>query len=177
MIIEKSKSVLLCGSNSGNRMHYINKALNRMEELCGKIILKSSIYETSPWGFTNQPEFLNQVIIIETSLQPVNLLHTLKKIEKELGRINSEKWQQRIIDIDILFYDELIFESDELTIPHPLLHKRKFTLIPLNEMLPGFIHPALKKTISELTIECEDSGEVKKLTTEFTPKESLRIKT
>lgn len=167
MNAEKAKIVLLSGSNSGNRVHYINEAMRRTEALIGKIILKSSLYETSPWGFTEQPHFLNQVAVIETSLKPLKVLQTLKKIEKELGRTITEKWKQRIIDIDILFYDDIIFESDELTIPHPMLHKRKFTLVPLIEIMPDFIHPVFKKKITELIINCEDTGEVKKITGDF----------
>lgn len=167
MNAEKSKAVLLLGSNSGDRVHYINKALSRMEKLIGHTVLKSPLYESSPWGFAEQPDFLNQVVVITTSLQPPDLLKALKKIETELGRTTAEKWKQRIIDIDILFYDEIIFESEELTIPHPMLHERKFTLVPLNEIMPGFIHPVLKKTISELIISCDDTGVVRKITDDF----------
>ncbi|HKR05268.1 MAG TPA: 2-amino-4-hydroxy-6-hydroxymethyldihydropteridine diphosphokinase [Bacteroidia bacterium] len=167
MNAEKSKAVLLLGSNSGDRVHYINKALSRMEKLIGNTVLKSSLYESSPWGFAEQPDFLNQVAVIKTPLKPVELLKKLKEIEKEIGRTTSEKWKQRIIDIDILFYDEIIFESEELTIPHPMLHERKFTLVPLIEIMPGFIHPVLKKTISELIISCDDTGEVRKITDDF----------
>jgi 2-amino-4-hydroxy-6-hydroxymethyldihydropteridine diphosphokinase len=167
MNAEKSKAVLLLGSNSGDRVHYINKALSCIEKFIGNIVLKSSLYESSPWGFAEQPDFLNRVVVIMTSLQPSELLNTLKKTETELGRITAEKWKQRIIDIDILFYDEIIFESAELTIPHPMLPKRKFTLVPLVEIMPGFIHPVFKKTISELIISCEDTGEVRKITDDF----------
>jgi 2-amino-4-hydroxy-6-hydroxymethyldihydropteridine diphosphokinase len=163
----KSEIVLLLGSNSGDCIQYINKALTHIEKLAGKIILTSSVYQTSPWGYTDQPDFLNQVIVIETSLEPAKLLHTLKRIEKELGRADAEKWKQRIIDIDILFYDKLIFESDELIIPHPLLHKRRFALVPLNEIMPGFIHPLLKKKINKLMHDCTDAGEVKKWNSDF----------
>ncbi len=164
---EKSETVLLLGSNSGDRLDNIKKAINRIEELTGSVILKSSLYETSPWGFAEQPDFLNCVIVLKTSLKPLQLLHTLKKIELETGRIITEKWKERIIDIDILFYDEVIFESEELTIPHPLMHERRFTLIPLNEILPDFVHPLLKKKTAELVSNCRDEGTVKKITNDF----------
>jgi len=168
MKAEKCKAVLLLGSNLGNRMLYINTALHRLEEeSVGKIILKSSVYETSPWGFTDQPDFLNQVAVIETSLKPMELLKKLKKIEKELGRTTSGKWQQRTIDIDILFYDEIIFESGDLIIPHPFLHKRKFTLVPLVEIMPDFVHPALKKKMTELLYDCQDACKVNKTNFDF----------
>ncbi|MEO5569647.1 MAG: 2-amino-4-hydroxy-6-hydroxymethyldihydropteridine diphosphokinase [Bacteroidia bacterium] len=167
MNVQLTDVCLLFGSNSGNRLDYITNALNRVAERAGKIISKSSCYETAPWGFTGQPDFLNRVAIVETALTPVQLLQALKSIEKELGRIKIEKWKQRIIDIDILFYGDLIFESIELTIPHPLLHKRKFTLIPLNELMPGLIHPLFKKRISQLLLECEDGGEVNLLKPEL----------
>jgi len=165
---KKSETVLLLGSNSGDRVFNIKKAVQRVEELIGTIALKSSLYETSPWGFTEQPDFLNYVIVLKTSLKPLPLLHTLKKIEFETGRIITEKWKERIIDIDILFYEEIIFESEELTIPHPLMHERRFTLIPLNEILTDFVHPVFKKRIAELTDSCKDQGMVKKMINDFT---------
>jgi 2-amino-4-hydroxy-6-hydroxymethyldihydropteridine diphosphokinase len=168
MNAEKYKVVLLLGSNLGNRMLYINTALNRLDEEPGsKIVLKSSIYETAPWGFTDQPDYLNQVAVIETSLQPLELLQTLKKIEKELGRTASGKWKERTIDIDILFYDEIIFRSGDLIIPHPFLHKRKFTLVPLVEIMPDFVHPALKKKMTELLTDCLDTCNVNKTNFDF----------
>ena len=167
MKAKKSKAVLLLGSNSGDRVDYINKAMSFIQKLAGKITLESAFYQTSPWGFTDQPDFLNKVVVVETYSEPLKLLQTFKSIEKELGRINNEKWKQRCIDIDILFYDELIFNSDELIIPHPLLHKRRFTLVPLNEIMPGFTHPLLKKKTNELLNDCEDAGEVKRWNTDF----------
>jgi len=167
MKTEEVKAVLLLGSNLGNSSDHINKALALIEKLAGKILLKSSVYETSPWGYADQPDFLNQVIVIETLLSPHWLLEALKIIEKELGRAAVEKWRERIIDIDILFYNELTCKTEELIIPHPFLHKRRFTLEPLAEILPGFIHPVLKKTIKELLEACEDKGAVKRLKPDF----------
>jgi 2-amino-4-hydroxy-6-hydroxymethyldihydropteridine diphosphokinase len=157
------KAILLLGSNSGNRERYLMQAEEQIVKQVGKIVQSSFVYETSPWGFTDQPDFLNKVISIETPLEPIKLLHTLKNIETAAGRIINEKWKERIIDIDILFYDDLIYNSDELTIPHPFIKERKFTLMPLNEIMPEYIHPVLKKTINELLKSCDDEGQVQKL--------------
>jgi 2-amino-4-hydroxy-6-hydroxymethyldihydropteridine diphosphokinase len=165
---EKFETVLLLGSNSGDRLHNIKKAINGIEDEIGPVTLKSSLYETSPWGFFEQPDFLNCVIITKTSLKPLQLLHTVKKIEIKLGRISAEKWQQRIIDIDILFYDSVVLTTKQLTIPHPLLHERKFTLIPLKEIMPDSVHPVFKKRIAELADNCKDRGMVKKMINDFT---------
>lgn len=162
--MEKSKkeSVLLLGSNEGNRLQALNSAVSLIEKSVGKIIKESSVYQTDPWGFTEQPDFLNKIVVVETLHSPHELLHAIKNIEKKLGRSTTEKWQSRVIDIDILYYDELILQSDELTIPHPYLHDRNFTLIPLNEIMPHQMHPVFKKPTHELLNVCADKGQVKK---------------
>ena len=151
---KNATAVLLLGCNSGDCVQNILNALILLEKRVGKIIKSSSLFETSPWGFADQPEFLNQAVIIETLLQPLKLLEVLKNLEIEMGRITTEKWKQRCIDIDILFYDASVFESEELIIPHPHLHNRKFALIPLLEIMPEFTHPVIKKKIKELTDNC-----------------------
>ena len=130
---------------------------------CGNIANKSSIYETAAWGNTKQASFLNKVISIRTKLPPDDLMKKLLEIEQKLGRVRTEKYGPRTIDLDILFYDSLIYHSAIVTLPHPAIQDRKFVLIPLAELSPGKIHPVYKKTISTLLKECADQLAVKKL--------------
>ena len=142
------------GSNLGNRKEYILKALSELS-LIVKIIKNSEIIETKPYGNVNQPDFLNCVTKIETELKPVKLLKICTEIEKKLGRERLEKWATRTIDIDILFYGNKIFQSDELTIPHSGIQKRRFILKSLNEICPDLVHPVLNKKISQIILECK----------------------
>lgn len=146
---------LALGSNKGNRLDFINKAFEELENHNIKITLKSSIYETEPYGVENQDKFLNVVIKVSADLTPTDMLITLKNIEKKLGRTKTYHWGPREIDIDILYYNQLILSqtiSDELSliIPHQDLQNRLFVLEPLNEIAPDFIHPILQKTTKEL---------------------------
>jgi len=118
------------------------------------------VYETQPWGNTDQESFLNQVIMINTTLDPRGLLDASNKIEKEMGRIKKEKWGPRIIDIDILFYGKRVVRDKGLEIPHPELHKRAFVLVPLMEIAPELEHPVLNQPIDELYMACDDQSEV-----------------
>jgi len=132
-----------------------------MLEESGFIVKKtSSLYETSPWGVTNQPYFLNLVLKGETKLSPEELLKKIKNIEKAMGRKTLEKWGPRIIDIDILFYKEKIINTPLLKIPHPQLHKRAFVLVPLKEIAPRLVHPLLKKTGQQMLDNLSDKGSV-----------------
>ncbi len=151
---------LLLGSNEGNRIENFNKASELIELRYGKIICSSSIYETEAWGLKEQNAFLNQAVMIQTSLPALLLLTKLKAIESETGRTETVKWGPRVIDIDILFYGNDIVKLPELTIPHPYLHLRRFTLTPLNEIAKEFVHPVLQKTVTTLLKECKDSSEV-----------------
>ncbi|GHT32565.1 2-amino-4-hydroxy-6-hydroxymethyldihydropteridine pyrophosphokinase [Bacteroidia bacterium] len=142
---------LSLGSNLGEKEQNITTAIGLLTERVGAILALSRFYETSPWGYKSENGFLNVALGIETTLPPLALLHTLKQIEVDMGRPpKGNTYQDRIIDIDILLYDDLIFESKELTIPHSLMHKRSFVLQPLNEIAPAVVHPLLNKTISEL---------------------------
>ncbi|MDR2148173.1 MAG: 2-amino-4-hydroxy-6-hydroxymethyldihydropteridine diphosphokinase [Tannerella sp.] len=141
------------GSNLGDRRKNIAKALTLIAEKVGDVIKVSGFHETEPWGFHSTSYFLNVAAIVETNLQPINLLHITQEIEKETGRREKSAngaYKDRIIDIDILFYDNQIIESPDLTIPHPLLHKRAFVLQPLVEIAPDFVHPVLERTVREL---------------------------
>ncbi len=158
---KKYINVFLCfGSNLGDRAANIRSAIGLVHKQVGKVAKKSHIYETEPWGNTEQDSFLNQVVMINTVLDPRQLLTALDKIEKELGRQRKEKWGPRIIDIDILFYGKRIIRDKGLEIPHPELHKRAFVLAPLLEIAPDLEHPTLKLAIDELYMNCEDQSEV-----------------
>jgi 2-amino-4-hydroxy-6-hydroxymethyldihydropteridine diphosphokinase len=152
----KTGIFLLLGSNLGNRFENIQKAVSEIEGSIGVIVTRSKIYRTAAWGKTDQPDFFNQVIEISTGLQPHDLLSALLQIEKKLGRQRKEQWGARIIDIDILFFNQQKIESSVLSIPHPAIESRRFTLVPLNEIAPSFKHPTSAKTMSELLEECKD---------------------
>lgn len=151
---------LLSGSNIGDSSHHLDTAISFIRSRVGAITQKSSIYKTEPWGNKEQQDFLNQVLEVHTSLEPEEVLRQLLLIEQEMGRKRMEKWGPRVIDIDILFYEIRVMQTQRLTIPHPLLHERRFTLLPLAEIAPNFIHPVLHKTINELLAQCADSSVV-----------------
>ncbi|WP_245681352.1 2-amino-4-hydroxy-6-hydroxymethyldihydropteridine diphosphokinase [Arcticibacter eurypsychrophilus] len=153
---------MLLGSNLGDRIYYLEQAAQLIHEDIGMIIKKSSIYETASWGIEDQPKYLNQVMQVETKLTPKQVLHAIQFIEKQLGRVRVEKWGSRTIDIDILFYDQKHIQSPDLVIPHPLLHTRRFTLAPLNEIAPSLMHPVLKMQIAELFKQLLDNLHVYK---------------
>jgi 2-amino-4-hydroxy-6-hydroxymethyldihydropteridine diphosphokinase len=154
------KAVLSLGSNIGNRFGYITQAKNAIQLKAGEIETLSNIYETEPWGVENQENYLNQIIIINTVYYPLPLLFILQKIEKDLGRKREIHFGARTIDIDILYYGDQIIKSQYLEIPHPLIQKRRFILVPLSEILPFQIHPYLKKTNETLLEELDDDGEI-----------------
>jgi len=157
----KNNVLILLGSNKGNRMSLLKRATQHIEKRTGQVIKKSSVYETAPWGFQSVSNFLNQVLLIETTLRPLELLHQLLQIEVELGRNrNSNQYESREIDIDILFYDQIRFASKDLQIPHPKILDRKFTLVPLIEIAGDFIHPEYNETIANLARKCKDTLKV-----------------
>ena len=151
---------LLLGSNEGNRIDWFHKAIKLIEACCGAIVKNSSVYETKAWGITKQPDFLNMVVQLQTGISPEDLLAALINIEITLGRKRDIKWGPRIIDIDILLYNNDVVDAPELIIPHPYLHLRRFTLAPLEEIAPGYIHPVFHKTITQLLADCPDKLEV-----------------
>ncbi|WP_420318311.1 2-amino-4-hydroxy-6-hydroxymethyldihydropteridine diphosphokinase [Ekhidna sp.] len=147
---------LLLGSNMGNRLEYLREAEQLLISKGIQIVDESSIYETEPWGKENQDWFLNVVLQIETSSTPEVLLNMILEVEKSIGRIRKEKWGERSIDIDILYYNETVLKSDQLTVPHPGIPERRFTLIPLVEMCPLELHPTSLKNHMTLLAECDD---------------------
>jgi len=156
--------VILLGSNIGDRELALEEAKSMIDNRIGKLLVSSSLFESEPWGFKHKNYFLNQAIVIDTSIPPPDLLQELIIIEKMLGRKREKSgYSARIIDLDILFYNNLIISEDFLKLPHPRLHERRFTLLPLNEILPDYIHPLLGKPISSLLNECEDTSIVRKL--------------
>ncbi len=135
---------LALGTNLGERHANLRAAIEALSPDV-KVIAESKVYETPPWGYENQPAFLNMAVKCETNLEPESLLKRLKQFEVQLGREQSFHWGPRLIDIDVLFYDDLILKSESLIIPHPRLHERAFVLVPLADIAPDFVHPVLKK--------------------------------
>jgi 2-amino-4-hydroxy-6-hydroxymethyldihydropteridine diphosphokinase len=160
------------GTNLGNRESNLEEAVARIREYIGPVLDSSSIYETEPWGFHAKDEFLNKVVKVNTELTPSGLLGRILMIESLLGRVRGQvRYSSRLIDIDILLYEDLIVEEESLKIPHPLLQQRKFVLVPLCEIASEIIHPVLKKSIAELLEICEDRGDVKKFFGPLNPPE------
>jgi 2-amino-4-hydroxy-6-hydroxymethyldihydropteridine diphosphokinase len=153
----KQNAYLITGSNLGNREQNLKDALTAIEKKCGHLIATSALFETAAWGKTDQPSFLNQAIHLQTELHAENLLNELLSIEKDLGRIRSEKYGPRTIDIDIAMIDQLIIKSENLTIPHPELHNRRFVLTPLVSIAANLVHPVLNKSMAELLKICTDT--------------------
>lgn len=166
----RGSSFILLGSNIGNREKLLNDAIVMIELRCGKVILKSSLYESEPWGFNAEQNFINQAICIETDLSAHDLLKELLDIELKLGRkrstdttniSNDKVYESRPIDLDIIYYGNMINNDEVLELPHPRMHLRKFVLYPLCEIAPDYIHPILNKTNRELRDICRDFSEVK----------------
>ncbi|MDJ1473436.1 2-amino-4-hydroxy-6-hydroxymethyldihydropteridine diphosphokinase [Cytophagaceae bacterium DM2B3-1] len=155
---------LLLGTNLGDRKLNIESSLVQIENQIGTIVLRSSIYETEPWGVTDQPNYWNLVVQINTQLTPQEQLTTIHKIEKSLGRERRIRWEARLIDIDILYINDWVLQDVNLVVPHPRIADRRFVLTPLTEIAPDFVHPIWNKTNQELLTECNDSLTVLKIT-------------
>ena len=151
------------GTNVGHREQNIENCILLIKERIGNVKSVSSIYETEPWGVEGQDNFYNIVLEVETHLQPLSLLQGVQQIENDLGRIRIEKWGSRIIDVDILFYDDYVFSMDNLIIPHPYIATRNFVLQPLSEIKPNLIHPKLRLTLQSVIDHCKDKNWIKRL--------------
>lgn len=159
-----SKVFLILGGNLGNRQNNLEQARLLIEQTIGVTITCSACYETEPWGFAHENAFLNQVLQVETTLAPLSVLKEIQKIEISLGRVRgNDRYNARTIDIDILFYDNLIVTLPDLTIPHLHIAKRRFVLEPLAEVASEFVHPVLNLTVSELLTACEDTCKIVKI--------------
>ena len=158
-----NKTYLLLGSNMGNSMQQLAGAGKYIERSIGKIVRQSAFYKTAAWGNTDQPDFINQVVIVETMLSAAECMNAILIIEKDMGRTRTVKNAPRVIDIDILFFNKDIIDTPLLKVPHPFIQERRFVLVPLNELSPRFIHPVLAKTVSLLLKQCPDKLDVKKI--------------
>ena len=157
-----NKTYLLLGSNMGNSRWQLQKAIGLIKKQVGPVSRRSALYQTAAWGKTDQPDFLNQVIVVNTKHNAAQTMKTLLGIEKEMGRVRTVKNAPRIIDIDILFFNKEIVQEADLIIPHPQIQNRRFVLTPLNELSPNFKHPVLKRSVHDLFIHCPDKLNVKK---------------
>ena len=147
---------LALGSNVGNRAANLKAAIAALPPQM-EVKAKSRVYETPPWGYTNQEKFLNQVVMVQTYLAPEPLLKHLKRLEVALGRVPTFQYGPRLIDLDILLYDDLVIDSAALKIPHPHMHERGFVLLPLMDIAPDLMHPVKKQTIRQLIAVCDVS--------------------
>lgn len=153
-----AKAYLSLGTNLGNKRRNLVTAAALLAERAGDILALSDIYETEPWGFESSHRFLNAALILKTAYGPSELLQVTRLIEIEMGRIakSDGAYDDRLIDIDLLLYDDLVMQTDRLSLPHPLMHKRRFVLEPLAEIAPEAVHPVFHKTIYQLTAELND---------------------
>jgi 2-amino-4-hydroxy-6-hydroxymethyldihydropteridine diphosphokinase len=158
-----NKTYLLLGSNMGNSQLQLTKAIKNISRQIGKIVRQSKLYVTAAWGNTNQPDFINQVIVVETELTSIQTIQTIFGIEEKMGRVRTIKNAPRVIDIDILYFNKEIIDSKLLIVPHPEIQNRRFVLIPLNEISPNFIHPVFVKSNHQLLTDCTDELNVKKI--------------
>ncbi len=156
----KNTIYIALGTNLGNRLANLRAAIQSMPPEV-KVLAESHVYETPPWGYEDQPAFLNMVVKAKTELLPEALLKYLKQLEVELGREQNFRWGPRLIDLDILFYDDLVLASPPLVIPHPRLHERAFVLVPLADVAPDLIHPVLKQSVRDLLVAIEAQGIVR----------------
>ena len=164
MKLDSRDAYLLLGTNLGDRLENLKNAISHVEEEVGPVFAKSSIYETEAWGKTDQPGFLNQAIAVKSNMPPLQLLQTLLAIEQKMGRVRLERWGQRLIDIDLIFYgDTVLTEAKVLQLPHPEMHNRRFVLEPLNEIAENFIHPVFKEKVSSILANLTDKLTVQKI--------------
>lgn len=146
----------------GNRLKNLHYAIYKIEEELGTVIEKSSIWSTAAWGVTDQPDFLNMAIALQTPCTPEEILVGIQAIEHRLGRVRTQHWGSRTIDIDIIFFNNMNLDVENLIIPHKFMAERNFVLYPLEEICPDYIHPLLNKTVRQLKKECTDTSQINK---------------
>lgn len=161
-----ARTVIITGGNIGEMKPRLRHAQQLINQNIGIVLRCSHVYESEPWGFTAENRFMNQAMVVDTELSPAELLDAVQEIERQLGRdreaeaaqkTNSgERYSSRVIDVDIIFYDDLVMESETLTIPHPLMHEREFVLAPLSEIAPAMIHPVFGKSVEQLRRELSE---------------------
>lgn len=155
-----SIALLSLGSNLGDRVKNIYDGIQKVADKVGKVISYSPLYESKPWGVVSPNDYINACILVEAQTSPEEVMTILHDIEKEMGRVRSTKYNDRTLDIDLLLFDQLIIDTEELKIPHPRMHERLFVLVPANQIVPMFIHPLFQKSIQELLLECTDESNV-----------------
>lgn len=155
--------ILLLGSNLGDKRDMLERAVQAIGLQVGQVYRSSGLYETDAWGLEDQPSYYNQVLWVRTSLQPMQVLEATQAIEQQLGRERRIKWGARIIDIDILYHGSQVSEHPRLRLPHPFLHERRFTLVPLAEVAPRWVHPLLGLDSLQLLQQCADPLSVRAL--------------
>ncbi|SHN11831.1 2-amino-4-hydroxy-6-hydroxymethyldihydropteridine diphosphokinase [Chitinophaga sp. CF418] len=145
-----NKAILLIGGNLGDRTGHLQQAVEQIDKQVGKVEKISALYETAAWGHVEQPDYLNQALLVSTAMDARTLLQTVLAIEHNIGRIRRQKWGARVIDIDIIFYNDAIINEPDLKIPHPQMQFRQFVLVPLREIIPDWQHPVLHQSVSTL---------------------------
>ncbi|QHS59806.1 2-amino-4-hydroxy-6-hydroxymethyldihydropteridine diphosphokinase [Chitinophaga agri] len=151
-----NKAILLIGGNLGDRIGNLREAVAQIEKQVGKVEKLSALYETAAWGDVAQPDYLNQALLVSTEMDARTLLHTVLAIEHHIGRVRRQKWGARVIDIDIIFYNDAIINEPDLKVPHPQMQFRQFVLVPLEEILPDWEHPLLRQSVRKLLEHCTD---------------------
>lgn len=149
-------AILLIGGNMGDRPKFLQQAAALIAARAGHILQESTMYETAPWGDVQQPDYLNQALVLETTMEAPALLDVLLEIEKEIGRVRRQKWGSRVIDIDMIFFNNEVITLPQLKVPHPQMQNRRFVLAPLQEIIPLWVHPILQLTVNQLLEACPD---------------------
>ena len=166
-MIKITPCYLLLGTNLGDKNHNLQTAKTSIEEKLGTIEITSSVYLSEAWGDTNQDSFLNQVVKLNVPFSAREVLETCLQIERQMGRVREKKWGSRLIDIDILYFGDLVNEESDLVIPHPEIQNRRFTLVPLVELDANFVHPKLGRTNAEMLQNCKDELRVEPVTNQI----------